>query len=301
MHFAQENARLSIKFGPKALYRFSFRSSICTDHFVNLSFPLDLGSGKPDVWIFGSIPCEPEDHRALWIEQGRIYYSPSKFPRYLADFDVDFETYLNSLGSKSKGALKRKVRKFIDSAGPTCFREFKSPQELLDFHAQARPLSMRTYQETLLDHGLPDSPDFKRKMIALAENDQVRAYILYFQQKPVAYLYCPAEQGILYYDLLGFDPEFRNWSPGTVLQYLAFEQIFAERKFQVYDFEEGEGQHKRQFATRRIDCCNLYVFRPCVKAVIYIFLDFVFIRTTSAALYLLDKSGLRRRVRQLLR
>jgi CelD/BcsL family acetyltransferase involved in cellulose biosynthesis len=172
---------------------------------------------------------------------------------------------------------------------------------MADFHAQARQLSMRTYQETLLDHGLPDSPEFRQKMIALAEKDQVRAYILYFNGNAVAYLYCPASDGILRYDLLGYDPEFRTHSPGTVLQYLVFEQLFAEKRFRAFDFEEGEGQHKRQFATRSVDCCNLFVFRPSVKSLTYISMDFLFRKITSATLYVLEKTGLRRRVRQFIR
>jgi CelD/BcsL family acetyltransferase involved in cellulose biosynthesis len=301
MNFAQENASLPIKFGPKSVSRISFRSSICADHFVDLNFPVELSAGDPEVWIFSSIPCNPGDHKVLWMERGKIYYSPSKFPRYLTDFDVDFETYLSSFGSKSKSTLKRKIRKFTESAGPNYFREFKSPEELLDFHAQARQLSARTYQETLLDHGLPDTPEFEKRMVALAEEDQVRAYILYFNGNAVAYLYCPASDGILRYDLLGYDPDFRAHSPGTVLQYLAFEQLFAEKRFRAFDFEEGEGQHKRQFATRSVECCNLFVFRPSLKSIAYISLAYLFTRMTSATLFVLDKTGLRRRVRQLIR
>ena len=301
MNFVQEKTRLGVNFGPKALFRIPFRASVCTDHFADLELPIQLQDDNSEVCIFPSIPCNPENHTVFRTENGKIYYSPKTFPHYVTDFDVDFETYLNSFGAKTKSTLRRKVRKFIESAGPDCFRQFKSPDELREFHTQARELSKRTYQEHLLDHGLPDTPEFKQKMIALAEKDQVRAYILYMQGGPAVYLYCPVRDGILYYDILGYDPEYRALSPGTVLQYLAFEQLFAEKQFRAFDFEEGEGQHKRQFATRRVDCCNLFVFQRSLKARIYIFLNYLFTRMTAGTLWLLDKTGLRQRVRRSIR
>ncbi|HZQ42092.1 MAG TPA: GNAT family N-acetyltransferase [Acidobacteriaceae bacterium] len=301
MKFAQETANLSVNFGPKPLFRIPFLASVCTDHFADLKLPVDIQDNGSEVSIFPSIPCDPESHTVLRTENGKIYYSPKTFPHYVTDFNVDFETYLNSFGAKTKSTLRRKVRKFVDSAGPDCFRQFKSPEELLEFHAQAREISKLTYQENLLDHGLPDTPEFKQKMIALAEKDQVRAYILYMQGNPAAYLYCPVRDSILYYDLLGYDPEYRTLSAGTVLQYLAFEQLFSEKQFRAFDFEEGEGQHKRQFATRRVDCCSLFVFKRSLKARIYISLNYLFARMTAGTLWFLDKTGLRQRVRQSLR
>ena len=41
-------------------------------------------------------------------------------------------------------------------------------------------------------------------------------------------------------------------SPGTVLQYLALESIFDEKVNSYFDFGEGEGDHKKMFATNFI-------------------------------------------------
>ncbi len=301
MDFVQQTARLPVRFGPKALFRLAFHAGVCTDYFMDLQFPVDLPNDGSQVLIFPSIPLTGEKCPVLRIAGGRVYYSPTRFPHYIADLQGDFETYLNTFGSKSKSTLKRKVRKFIDSAGPNYFRQFKSAEEMKDFHVQARELSKRTYQETLLDHGLPDTPEFISGMVAMAEGNQVRAYILYSNNNAVAYLYCPAREGILYYDMLGYDPDFRALSPGTVLQYLAFEQLFDEKIFRTFDFEEGEGQHKSQFATRSIECYNLFVFRPSLKSVAYITFDYLFRRITKAVLYLAEKTGLRRRMRRFIR
>ena len=66
----------------------------------------------------------------------------------------------------------------------------------------------------------------------------------------------------LIYAHLGHDPDFAEYSPGTVLQLEAMRQLMAERDFALFDFTEGEGQHKRLFATGGIDCVDLLLVRP---------------------------------------
>ncbi|HEY5330326.1 MAG TPA: GNAT family N-acetyltransferase [Acidobacteriaceae bacterium] len=301
MSFEQKRVALPIRFGPKTLFRIPFKAHYYVGHFTDLRNPIDLPETASEAVIFPSVPSDGNDHVPLRIHDGRIFYSPKQFPHYLADLTTDFETYLSSFGSKSKSTLRRKVRKFEELAGPGFFRQYKSADELRTFYALARELSKRTYQEKLLGHGLPEDLAFQERMIDLAQADEVRAYSLHLGDIAVAYLYCPVRDGVLYYDFLGYDPAQSGLSAGAVLQYLAFESLFAEKKFRLFDFEEGEGQHKRQFSTTCIQCSNLMVFRPGLKSWAYIAMEYACHRSTSLALRLLDKLKLRTRVRQSLR
>src|SRR5512139_3024605 len=98
-------------------------------------------------------------------------------------------------------------------------------------------------------------------MQALAEAGQVRAYLLFDNDRPVAYLYCPASKGVLLYQYLGYDPEYSSWSVGTILQWLALEQLFGERTYELFDFTEGQSDQKRQFSTHSVRCANVYFLR----------------------------------------
>ena len=40
------------------------------------------------------------------------------------------------------------------------------------------------------------------------------------------------------------------------------QQLMAERRFRWFDFTEGDGQHKRLWATAAIDCADLLLLRP---------------------------------------
>ena len=186
-----------------------------------------------------------------------------RYGRSFARLDQAFDTYLAGFSAKSRSTLRRKAKKLAErSGGALDVRGYRSVDEIADFHSAARAVSARTYQERLLDAGLPDGPAATAEMRERARRDQLRAWLLFIDGRPISYLYAPAEGATLLYAFLGFDPDFAEYSPGTVLQLEAMRQLMAEGRFALFDFTEGDGQHKRQFATGSVDCVDLLLVRP---------------------------------------
>ena len=186
-----------------------------------------------------------------------------RYTRHYARLDLGFDAYLARFSGKSRSTLKRKVKRLAERSGGTLdLRTYRTPEELERFHVEASALSARTYQERLLDAGLPQGPEAIEAMRGLARLDQVRAWLLFVDGRPVSYLYAPAEGDTLVYAYLGYDPDFAEYSPGTVLQLEAMQELMAEGRFRLFDFTEGEGQHKRQFATDGVECVDLLLVRP---------------------------------------
>jgi CelD/BcsL family acetyltransferase involved in cellulose biosynthesis len=65
----------------------------------------------------------------------------------------------------------------------------------------------------------------------------------------------------LIYAHLGYDPEVADISPGSVLQYEAMRELMEEGRFRLFDFTEGEGQHKRLFSTGELECVDLLLLK----------------------------------------
>lgn len=297
--FEKKKLCMTVRFGPVTIVAFTFQGAACTTNPIEITeIPQVIEDGGEAV-VFGSVPDAFLPSRRLFIRDGRFYYSPSRFPRYMVDLSMSYEQYLQQLGSKERSTIRRKVQKFL-SRTKDCdaFREYKTPAELIEFHSIARELSRRTYQEKVLGKGLPDTHGFRAEMLSLAASDNVRAFTLHLDQKPIAYLYSPARAGILYYDFLGYDPDYSSQSPGSVLQWLAFERIFREGRFRYYDFEEGEGQHKKTFATKMLDCGNLLIFTISAKSFLYIVFDLLFLSLTRTAIKMSDIFKIRTLVRK---
>jgi hypothetical protein len=70
---------------------------------------------------------------------------------------------------------------------------------------------------------------------------------------PIAYAFCRIEQDNIIYALLGHDPTFGRFSPGTLLLMLIIERLFAERRFRAFDFGGMAAEYKAFFATSHID------------------------------------------------
>jgi CelD/BcsL family acetyltransferase involved in cellulose biosynthesis len=149
--------------------------------------------------------------------------------------------------------------------------------------------------------GLPATDDFLQTAQTLASRDSVRAYLLFLDGNPVSYLYCPAENGVLLYQYLGYDPAYAALSPGTVLQLLALESLFAERRFAVFDFTEGEGQHKEMFSTANRLCADIYVinkrFAPATLTLAHSATD----KLSAIAGKALERLNLKSKIRKLVR
>jgi hypothetical protein len=193
---------------------------------------------------------------------GYLCYVSSQYPRYYIDMHQSFSEYKGKFSSKTRSTLNRKIRKYTDyCGGEISWKVYKDVSEMSEFFRLARAVSETTYQEKLLDAGLPASGRFIIEMEQLAAQGRVRAFILFHENQPVSYLYCPITDGIVIYAFLGYDPRYMDFSVGTILQWLALEHLFAEKSFRFFDFTEGQSDHKKLFSTHGIQCANVFFLR----------------------------------------
>ncbi len=208
-----------------------------------------------------SLPADRRDAMAF-AGGGMIAFVRQHYTRHFIDLTTGFEAYEASLSANTRSAMRRKARKVTTVSGGTLdVRRFRTPDELTEFHDTARRISLRTYQERLLGSGLPDDEAFLRQMYSAAAAGSVRAWLLYVAGEPAAFLYLTVRAGTVRYDHVGHDPAFNDLSPGGVLQMEALRDLFAEGNLTRFDFTEGDGQHKRQFATGGVACIDMLLLR----------------------------------------
>lgn len=232
---------------------------------VSLSLSEALGGRMPalpplaagdDGYLVTSLP---EAVAPVWPG---LRFERQRYTRYYVDLAAGEAAWRAGLSGQTRSTLKRKAKKLAAASGGALdVRRFRTADELAVFHPIARALAEKTYQERLMGAGLPDDPAWVRRMIAMAGEDEVRAWLLYVADAPAAYLWCGADGETLRYDYVGHDPAFAALSPGSVLMEAALVDLFADR-FARFDFTEGEGQHKRGMASAGIACRDLLLLRP---------------------------------------
>ena len=193
---------------------------------------------------------------------GLIAFVRQRYTRYWIDFTRGHEAWSAGLSGNVRSTIKRKTKRIAQLSGGTLdVRAYHTAAEFADFYPLARDLSAKTYQERLLGSGLPTDASSVQRLYTLAANDLVRAWLLFVGDAPIAYLCCTADGDTLTYNHVGHDPAHNALSPGAVLQAEAIRRLFADR-FARFDFTEGEGQHKRLFATDGEACADLLLLRP---------------------------------------
>ena len=231
-----------------------------------------------------------------------ICYVIHRYQHCYIDFGQSFDDYQKKFSAKTRSTLNRKVRKFEAHAGGAVrWRTYRTPEEIEAFIPLARGIAEKSYQEKLFGAGLPASAEFIAEARAQAAEDRVRAYLLFDGDKPVSYLYCPAHEDVLLYAYLGYDPEWMHLSVGTVLQWLALKQLFEEGRFRYFDFDEGESDHKRLFATHQRQCANVLLMRRSLSARALIYGHLTVDGLSTWAGSRLDQLGLKKRIRRYLR
>jgi CelD/BcsL family acetyltransferase involved in cellulose biosynthesis len=191
----------------------------------------------------------------------RLVAVRQRYTRFYTDLTIGYDRWLATLSASARATLKRKDRRA--AAAGLEVRAYRTPADVDVFHPLARGVSAKTYQERRLDAGLPGDAAAVARLRTLAAADRLRAWLLLRDGAPVAYLCCTAEGATLRYDYVGHDPALAALSPGTVLHLAAMRALFADR-FARFDFTEGEGQHKRAFATAGVACVDLLLLRPTV-------------------------------------
>ena len=264
-----------------------------------LAFP-PLAEGSDGYRVL-SARADDAPERAPHL-QGFIPGGYQRYRRHYIAMDGTFDDYLARFSGKTRSTLRRKRRKLERASGGALdLREYRSRAELQTFFDLALPLSRRTYQARLLDAGLPESGAEREAMLAAADRDAVRAYLLFLDGKPIAYLYLPVEGATLVYAWLGYDPNHARLSPGTVLQLAALERLFGEERVCWFDFTEGEGAHKAMFGTDSVECCRYLLLRPTLANRALLGSLAAFDGGVAAAKSVAEKTGALATARKLLR
>lgn len=281
----------------------------CSTHFLNISEE-ELLQGQArvleeygvEVAKVTSCPIRQSAKR-LSFKNGVIVYNLSSYEHHYVDTQISFEEYQRKFKSKTRSTLKKKVTKFFQSnPGGNYFRKFRTAEEIESFVKLASLVSAKTYQHRLFGRGIPDNREFCLRASKQAELGLVRAYLLYFDDKPVAYTYAPTvNEGVLLYDYNGYDPDHSNLSPGTVMQYKIIEDLCLDPDVRIYDLCTGEDDAKRLFSTDSRYCADVLVLRKSLRNMLLVMTHFALTSFSRGAGKVLRCFNLKSRLKKYIR
>lgn len=196
----------------------------------------------------------------LSLTSSKLIYIRYKYPNYIIKLDgyTAFDDYLAKFSAKTRGTLKRKLKKTRNNG----FTEkvYCKEEDVDEFHKYSCLVGEQTYQKRRFNAAIPNTEEFKKSLKIQATNNEFLGIVLFIEGQPCAYLYCPIINNTYVYSYLGYLSKYSRFSPGTVLQLQLLNYIYSQQnKASYFDFTEGDGSHKKLFSTHMFTCCNCLV------------------------------------------
>ncbi|HFC53073.1 MAG TPA: GNAT family N-acetyltransferase [Gammaproteobacteria bacterium] len=171
-----------------------------------------------------------------------------------------FSEYLATLRKKRRYNLKRSVRMLERAAGKDYRVErITGAAQVEGFLEAVDYIFVRCWQRHThkgYRHLTDGNVAYHQ---GLANLGWLRSYLLYCKQQPVAYVIGYQYRGRYYYEYIGYDQAWAEFSPGTILTFLMIEDIHTVDRPEILDFGFGENVYKQIFGNYSYEANNSYL------------------------------------------
>jgi hypothetical protein len=191
-------------------------------------------------------------------------HAPELSQNYLLRLRGDFKQVHAGLSQNLRDQIRRKKKKIhADFAGQYRFDCYTEVAELAAAISDIEEVAGKSYQRGL-GVGFRNSASMSCRLQFCAQRGWLRVMVAYLGGQPAAFSIGTVCNGTYTSDFLGFDPKFRVYSIGTVLQSELIERCCNEG-VQVMDFSAGYADYKRRFGNDSVTVARVYVFAPRPK------------------------------------
>jgi CelD/BcsL family acetyltransferase involved in cellulose biosynthesis len=220
-----------------------FTGALFDDMQKNGISVLDLKHVRPDSLVMQTI-------KQMASEKGFDFTADKEDVSFEMPLPDNFETYLDSLNSKQRHEVRRKLRRLYEE-GNIQYRFIGSGPEL----SAALETFFRMFVESRQDKAefLTDymKQYFRAIVKAMADDGILRLGILELDGKPVAEILCFEYQGCLYLYNSGYDPQYVGLSAGVLSKVLAIKYCI-DKGIKKFDFLKGAEPYKAHIGGQEI-------------------------------------------------
>ena len=251
---------------PLCVARLDYMSQIPDEESAYDRMFLQLLNRKFDGIYLESI--NPESSLWQYVQTSRLiqgsffrYSQRDPSPHLLISLSGTFSDYLKRLSAKTRKNRLREIR-ILRELGNLQLIRVTEASELDTFLKASYDISLKTRQFKRFGWGIAsrDPVLVKNELSRLAREGSLRSYLLTSNGVPCSYIlgqicgtrFRPVTAGV--------DPDWRNYSAGTVLLFLVLEDLFREASPDYYDLG-GFAAHKEYLATDSYLETDVWLFR----------------------------------------
>ena len=189
-------------------------------------------------------------------------YSPSGLQERLKiEFPPQADEYWKKFSSKTRNTFRRKQKKI----GASRLVRVTEPGQVAEFLEAAHGISQRTWQSAQLGLRIRNDDTEAQLFTFLAIQHALRSYLLYVDERPIAFLIGTQFRGHFSYEEVGYDRDFADRSPGLVLLLHVLDDLLTSDPPRRFDFGGGEADYKKLFATTTSTSGSVWLVPPGLR------------------------------------
>src|SRR5713226_1741140 len=201
-----------------------------------------------------------------WRNNYLVYAPGGSRPWHLLQIPANSEEYLSRMSSKTRSTLRKKAKKLAESAGGKLeMTRIDSEHQVGDFLAQAVRVSRNSWQHEILGNRISDSEDERAWGQRLARVGLLRNYLLKCGGRSCAFVVGYQFNGVFHDVELGYDREFSEHSPGTILLHMLIQDLCDHQPPALLNFGMGDADYKRRFGDVKREDMSIVVFRKSLN------------------------------------
>jgi len=228
-----------------------------------------LHETKVDCAYLDTVPADnPFLNFAAGTTRNRhLVYTPGGTrPWHLTRIYANSEEYLSQMSSKTRSTLRKKAKKLAEAGGGELkLTRVDLAHQVAGFIAEAVTVSRNSWQHEILGNRINDSIDERTWNESLADAGLLRSYLLKAGDRACAFVVGYQFNDVFHYVELGYDRQFSEQSPGTVLLHLLIQDLCDHQAPATLNFGMGDGDYKRRFGNMQIEDVSILVLRKTLR------------------------------------
>ncbi|MGI9067131.1 MAG: GNAT family N-acetyltransferase [Pyrinomonadaceae bacterium] len=239
------------------------------DPLVNTQLLDLLLDAQVDCVYMDTVPIEDPFLKSVtktWRNNYLVYAPGGPRPWHLLQLPAHSDAYLSRMSSKARATLRKNAKKLAESAGGKLeVTRIDSEQQVGDFLADAVRVSQNSWQHDILGDRITDSEEERAWCRSLARAGLLRNYVLKCGARPCAFVVGYQFNGVFHYVEVGYDREFSENSPGTVLLDMLIQDLCDYDPPTLLNFGMGEAGYKRRFGNVQREDTSIVAFRKSLN------------------------------------
>jgi hypothetical protein len=300
-----ENIRVSCKLGYKNLFNPSLRciavvyggiigqlnpdvSALLIQTLIN-----SLKRGDADTVFFNGFKTDSPifsvaTNLPSFLCRGHLPKSQLHWQTLIPKSEEEFSKIVSKRQQRDLARCSRNLEKA--GGGPVKVVCYHQKEELEHFINAASQIYALTYHRGL-KVGFVNNPLTRSLLEQAAADKWLRAYLLYAGSEPVAFEVGCVYGNVYFAEHAGFNPHWKAYSPGILLQLKIFEDLNHEGGVDIYDYGFGDAAYKQRYGNVSWPESSIYIFAPHLYPIL---LNLALTSTSAASSalnYLVTKAG----------